>query len=39
VTINDTNVGGNLICADNDPPPTGAGNAVDGNREGRCAGL
>jgi hypothetical protein len=28
-----------LICEDNDPPPTGSGNTVEGNREGQCAGL
>jgi hypothetical protein len=37
--ISDNDVGGNLTCFDNAPPPTGGGNRVHGNREGQCAAL
>jgi hypothetical protein len=30
-------VAGNLVCQDNDPPPTGFDNQVSGNRKGQCA--
>jgi hypothetical protein len=37
--IGDNDVGGDLACFDNDPPPVGGGNRVQGNREGQCAAL
>jgi hypothetical protein len=37
--IGDNDVGGDLTCFGNDPPPVGGGNRVQGNREGQCAAL
>jgi hypothetical protein len=34
--ISDNEIGGNLSCFDNDPPPRGGGNRVRGNKEGQC---
>jgi hypothetical protein len=34
--ISDNDIGGNLTCFDNTPPPTGAANRVEGNKEGQC---
>jgi hypothetical protein len=34
--ISDNDIGGNLACFDNTPPPTGAANRVEGNKEGQC---
>lgn len=40
VTITGNGIDGSLICEDNDPPPTGGGNAVlSGTKEGQCADL
>ena len=39
IEISDNDVGGNLACFDNAPPPAGGGNRVHGNREGQCAAL
>ena len=35
--ISDNDIGGNLACFDNTPPPTGTANRVEGNREGQCS--
>lgn len=32
-------VGGNLQCKENDPPPAGGNNAVEGSKEDQCASL
>jgi hypothetical protein len=37
--ISDNDVGGNLTCRRNAPPPTGGGNRVEGNKEGQCRAL
>jgi hypothetical protein len=37
--IGDNDVGGDLTCFCNDPPPVGGGNRVQGNREGQCAAF
>jgi hypothetical protein len=37
--ISDNDIGGNLACFGNVPPPVGGGNRVRGNREGQCAGF
>jgi hypothetical protein len=37
--ISDNDIGGNLSCFDNVPPPFGGGNRVLGNKEGQCAPL
>jgi glucose/arabinose dehydrogenase len=39
VAVSNTTIGGNLQCKGNEPPPTGGGNTVGGNKEGQCAGL
>jgi hypothetical protein len=37
--ISDNDIGGNLACFDNAPPPVGAANRVEGNKEGQCRTL
>jgi cytoskeletal protein CcmA (bactofilin family) len=37
--ISDNRVKQNLQCSNNDPAPTGGGNAVKGDRDGQCSGL
>jgi hypothetical protein len=37
--ISDNDVGGNLTCRRNVPPPAGGGNRVEGNKEGQCRAL
>jgi hypothetical protein len=37
--ISDNDVGGNLTCRRNAPPPVGGGNRVEGNKEGQCRAL
>jgi len=32
-------VQGNLQCSENNPPPTGGGNTVTGNKQDQCAGF
>lgn len=32
-------INGNLQCKESDPPPTGGGNAVGGNKEDQCASF
>jgi hypothetical protein len=32
-------IGGNLKCDSNNPPPDGAGNVVQGNEQGQCTGF
>lgn len=39
IEISDNDIGGNLACFDNVPPPAGGGNRVRGNREGQCAAF
>jgi hypothetical protein len=39
IEISDNDIGGNLKCFRNTPPPTGGGNRVEGNKEGQCAAL
>jgi hypothetical protein len=39
VTIRDNDIGGNLQCQGNAPPPTGENNVVDGNKEDQCENL
>lgn len=39
VAVSNNTIGGNLQCTGNEPPPTGGGNAVGGNKEGQCEGL
>lgn len=39
VAIRDNEVGGNLQCQNNAPPPTGGNNIVDGNKEDQCESL
>jgi hypothetical protein len=36
IEISDNDIGGNLACFDNTPPPAGGGNRVQGNKEGQC---
>lgn len=38
-TISTNRIGGNLMCQDNLPAPTGSGNVVAGNKEEQCALL
>jgi hypothetical protein len=37
--ISDNDINGNLSCYDNEPPPAGGGNRVEGNKEGQCRAL
>jgi hypothetical protein len=39
VEIATNRVDGNLQCKENQPPPTGGGNVVQGNKEDQCASL
>jgi hypothetical protein len=39
VAIQDNRIDGNLQCKENEPPPTGGGNVVQGNKEDQCATL
>jgi hypothetical protein len=39
IEISDNDVGGNLTCRGNSPPPVGGGNRVQGNKEGQCRAL
>ena len=39
VTISEQPIDGNLQCKENEPPPTGGGNIVQGNKEDQCASL
>jgi len=39
VTIADNTINGNLQCKENNPPPAGGNNTVQGNKEDQCAGL
>jgi hypothetical protein len=39
VRIEDNVIDGNLQCKANNPPPTGGGNIVHGNKEDQCASL
>ena len=39
VSINHNRIDGNLQCKENDPPPVGGGNVVQGNKEDQCARL
>ena len=39
VSISDNRIDGNLQCKANQPPPTGGGNIVQGNKEDQCARL
>jgi hypothetical protein len=39
VEISKNIIDGNLQCKENDPPPTGGGNDVQGNAEDQCATL
>jgi hypothetical protein len=39
VTIRNNTIEGNLQCKQNNPPPVGGGNVVDGNKEDQCARL
>jgi hypothetical protein len=38
-TITDNRVDGNLQCKENEPPPVGGGNVVQGNKEDQCEAL
>jgi hypothetical protein len=38
-TISDNRIEGQLQCKENDPPPTGGGNIVDGSKEDQCRTL
>jgi hypothetical protein len=37
--ISDNDIAGNLSCFENDPPPVGGGNRVEGDKEGQCEAL
>lgn len=37
--LSDNRIDGNLQCTGNEPPPTGGGNVVGGNKEGQCRNL
>jgi len=39
VAIRFNDIGGNLQCQGNSPPPTGGDNVVDGNKEDQCENL
>lgn len=39
VAIRGNDIGGNLQCQNNAPPPTGGDNVVDGNKEDQCESL
>jgi hypothetical protein len=37
--VSDNRIDGDLQCKENDPPPTGGGNIVDGSKEDQCRTL
>jgi len=39
VQVNRNRIDGNLQCKESQPPPTGGGNIVQGNKEDQCARL
>lgn len=39
IQISRNRIDGNLQCKENQPPPTGGGNIVQGNKEDQCARL
>jgi hypothetical protein len=39
ISIMKNRIDGNLQCKENDPPPIGGGNIVQGNKEDQCARL
>ena len=39
ITFTDNTIGGNLQCKENDPPPVGGGNVVDGNEKTSARGC